>query len=364
MTIAKDMAEKWLGLALSQADKVTGHTAENPAVGCAIISADGKLAGVGHTAKGGRPHAEVSALAMAGRRAVGGTAYVTLEPCCHYGKTGPCTKALIDAGIRQVVIAVTDPDERVNGAGIKVLEEADITVTIAPMARARRQMAGFLSRQTKNRPFISVKMATSLDGYITAKPGTQTWLTNEVSRRFVHDRRSRCDVMLTTAETILCDDPALNVRIAGYDYAQPPLAVLDRQGKLADVSRCFHIDREVIVYHGPDAILPELPSHVKGCAIAEDKGALCLPDIFLDLSKRGYSEVMVEAGAGLFNSLHQENLVDELVWLSAPHRLGGGLLAWQVADKMDFALPDNYITMKEFNLGHDRVVISHPCHPS
>lgn len=364
MTIGTDLAEKWLRLALCQADKITGHTAENPAVGCAITSADGRLVGVGHTAEGGRPHAEIRALAMAGASAAGGTAYVTLEPCCHYGKTGPCTKALSEAGIRHVIIAVTDPDERVNGGGVQALKEADISVTLVPMARAMRQMAGFLSRKKINRPFISVKMATSRDGYITAKAGTQTWLTNEISRRFVHDRRSRCDVMLTTAETILCDDPALNVRIKGYPLAQPPLAILDRQGRLSRAPRCFQVDRDVILYHAPDAVLPELPPHIHACAIAEDQDGLCLADIGEDLSKRGYSEVMVEAGAGLFHSLHQQNLVDELVWLSAPHHLGDGLLAWEVADKMDFTLPDDYITEKEFTLGQDRVVISHARHLS
>lgn len=357
-TDVTDKAETWLRLALSQADKIKGHTAENPAVGCVITCADGKLVGVGHTAFGGRPHAEVMALSFAGAKAQGGTAFVTLEPCCHQGKTGPCTQALIDAGIAHVVMATTDPDARVNGNGIKKLEEANIKVTIMPMARAERQMAGFISRQTKNRPFISVKMATSQDGYITAKPGTQTWLTNEVSRRFVHDRRSRCDVMLTTAQTIISDNPALNVRIAGYDYPQPPLAILDRKGRLSPDARCLTIDREVILYHAPDITLPDLPSHVTACAIEEADAGLSLRDLCHDLHNRGFSEVMVEAGAGLFHSLYKQHLIDELVWLSAPHDLGDGLLAWQVADKMDFTLPDDYITNTEFKLGNDRVVIS------
>jgi len=155
-----------MNVALTQADKIIGHTAENPAVGCAIISSRQKLVGVGHTSHKGRPHAERVALEMAGDAASGGTAYVTLEPCAHHGATSPCAEALIAANIARIVIGAHDPDRRVAGKGIALLKQAGLDVSVMEQRLASRQMAGFLSRQNKGRPFVFVKMATSFDGFI------------------------------------------------------------------------------------------------------------------------------------------------------------------------------------------------------
>lgn len=357
--------KRWLSLALAQADKIVGHTAENPAVGCVIIDKDGCLVGVGHTSQNGRPHAEVNALAMAGARAQGGTAYVTLEPCSHHGKTGPCARALSQAGIAQVVIAQTDPDPRVFGKGIAYLESQNITVRVEPNSRARRQMAGFLSRQEQGRPFVSVKMATSHDGYIAAKAGAQTWLTGTTSRAYVHDLRSRADVMMTTSGTMAADNPSLNVRIEGFSLPQPALAILDSEASLPIDSACLAANRQVILYHRAGAELKQWPNHVEPVCVGHDKEGLNLVEILHDLHQRRLSRIMVEAGAQLFSSLDKHKLIDEVIWLKAPHRLDKGILAWQPKgqgekDKMDFSGPDNYITSYEMPLGADYATILHP----
>ncbi len=357
--------KRWLSVALAQADKIVGHTAENPAVGCVIIDKDDCLVGLGHTSQNGRPHAEVNALSMAGKRAQGGTAYVTLEPCSHHGKTGPCALALSQAGIAQVVIAQTDPDPRVSGKGIAYLESQNITVRVEPISRARRQMAGFLSRQEQGRPFVSVKMATSHDGYIAAKAGAQTWLTGSTSRAYVHDLRSRADVMMTTSGTIRADNPSLNVRIEGFSLPQPALAILDSEASLPIEAACLSAERQVILYHRAGAELKQWPNHLVPVCVGHDKDGLNLVEVFHDLHQRGLGRLMVEAGAQLFSSLDKHKLIDELIWLKAPHRLDKGILAWQPKgqgkkDKLDFSAPDNYITSYEMPLGADYATILYP----
>ena len=351
---------RWLSVAQAQADKIQGHTAENPSVGCAIISQEGQLVGVGHTSFSGRPHAERNALIMAGDKAKDGTAFVTLEPCSHHGKTGPCCDALISAGLSRVVIGLSDPNPKVDGAGIEKLRQAGVSVTVIGSSLANHQMAGFLSAQQRNRPFVSVKMATSLDGYITAQEQTQTWLTGDVSRQFVHNMRSRCNVLLTTFQTIRIDEPQFNVRINGYNLPQPPLAIIDRHGQLNPEHKCLSINRPVYHYHAISVKPHNLPKNVTSIGIESEANGLILRDILSDLQARGLYQIMVEAGAGLFEGLDKENLIDELVWLRAPHELGGGLLAWHSHCDMAFSSPAHYMKHKSFQSGDDQASIFVP----
>ncbi|MGC6516552.1 MAG: bifunctional diaminohydroxyphosphoribosylaminopyrimidine deaminase/5-amino-6-(5-phosphoribosylamino)uracil reductase RibD [Candidatus Puniceispirillaceae bacterium] len=366
MTNLTPSAQRWLHLALAQADKIVGHTADNPAVGCVIIDKDGLLAGVGHTSLNGRPHAEINALLMAGDRARGGTVFVTLEPCSHQGQTGPCSEALIRAGVKEVVIAAKDPDPRVDGQGIKSLRDKGIIVTYAPQPRAMIQMAGFLSKVSRNRPYVTVKMATSRNGFIAAKQGAQTWLTGPVSRQYVHDLRSRHQVMLTSFATIKADNPLLNVRKNNYPFPQPALAVIDSHAGLASDMACLTPSRDVILYHRNDVIPQSLPPHVQTVPISYDETGpygetrLSLPAIMTDLSNRGFGSVMVEAGASLFAGLRSHDLIDRLIWLSAPHELPSGLLAWPGAEGVDFSEPNDYIKADEFFLGQDTARIFYP----
>lgn len=361
MTSHKPSDLRWMNVALAQAEMALGQTAENPAVGCAILSADNRLVGVGRTSPSGRPHAEVNALAMAGDAAKGGTAYVTLEPCAHHGKTPPCADALINAGISCVVIAHGDPDERVSGKGIARLEAAGITVRKGVgEAAAARQMAGFLSRQIKGRPFISLKMATSADGYITAEKGSQTWLTGELARRYVHAMRSRFDCVMTGSQTIMVDNPQLNVRLPGFSHQQPALAILDSHAQIPTNMACLNVQRPVFLYHALQADSAHLPKTVMPISITRDGTGLSLVDVMSDLAQRGISSIMIEAGRTLALSLINANLVDEIIWLKAPHKLGQGILAWDSASTLDFSAPKNYINSSSIMLGDDELGLWHP----
>ena len=352
---------RWMNVALQAASQIVGHTAENPPVGCAIIDKEGHLVGVGYTAAGGRPHAETMALASAGEQAKGGQAFVTLEPCAHYGKTPPCALALIEAGVRAVHIAIGDPDARVSGKGIAMLEEAGINTTLGMGAeQAERQMAGFLSRQMKKRPFVTLKMASSADGFIAKNAGEQTWLTGEIARRYVHDMRSRHDVILTASGTLSADNPQLNVRLAGWQKSQPDIALLCGDGTLKSDAALLQTDRLVRLYHKEGVMLPSLPSSVIAKAIKIDDNGLSLEAVLFDLAEQGYGRVMVEAGAKLAQSLLSANLIDEFIWLKAPQLLKTGLKAWKSADDVDFSAPEGYIKRKTFTLGADIVSIFHP----
>lgn len=347
-------------VALAQAWHAQGISAENPSVGCAIYDERRRLVGVGHTQTGGRPHAEIMALEMAGARAASGTAFVTLEPCAHHGKSAPCVDALIGADIAHVVILAHDPDPRVSGKGITRLKQAGVAVTIALHETADRQMAGFFTRMRQNRPFVTVKMATSRDGYITGKAGEQTWLTGPVSRAYVHDMRSRADVMLTSSETIITDNPQLDVRIDGYKAAQPTLVILDSKARVPSDAACFAAKRSVLLYHSTTGALADYPSHVETCHVAGAAGGVCLSQVMQDLGKRGLSNIMVEAGAKMFESLSAAGLVDQLIWLRAPHDLHGGVFAWQSVKGMDFSAPASYIKTTAISLGNDDGFILRP----
>ena len=352
---------RWMNVALMAASQIIGHTAENPPVGCAIINKDGDLVGVGHTAAGGRPHAETMALGQAGEAAKGGQAYVTLEPCAHQGQTPPCASALIAAGISAVHIAIRDPDPRVSGKGIAMLEKAGIHTSLGiAKEQATSQMAGFLSRQTRNRPFVRLKMASSADGFIAKEEGQQTWLTGAISRRYVHDMRSRHDVILTGAGTLKADNPQLNVRLHGWRNSQPDLAILSRNASFPQDCQALQQDRLVRLYHQDGVQLSAVPASLIPHPVKGDETGLSLEAVLHNLAENGYSHLMVEAGGKIAQSLIEANLVDELVWIQAPHKLETGIKAWNIADNLDFSAPDGYIKRKEFMLGADTVRIFQP----
>jgi diaminohydroxyphosphoribosylaminopyrimidine deaminase/5-amino-6-(5-phosphoribosylamino)uracil reductase len=218
---------RWMGAALTLAARGVGRTAPNPPVGCVIVSGD-EVVGRGWTQPGGRPHAEAMALAQAGEAARGATLYVTLEPCAHESPRGPaCADLLAGAGIARAVIAVQDPDPRTNGAGIARLRDAGIEVTIGVAAiDARRVMAGFLMRQLKGRPHVTLKLACSIDGRIAMPDGQSRWITGEQARAHAHLERARCDVIVVGRGTIEADQPKLDVRLPGIEDRAPRRAVL------------------------------------------------------------------------------------------------------------------------------------------
>ncbi|MGX9354603.1 bifunctional diaminohydroxyphosphoribosylaminopyrimidine deaminase/5-amino-6-(5-phosphoribosylamino)uracil reductase RibD [Roseobacteraceae bacterium S113] len=316
-----------MGHALALGRRGQGQTAPNPAVGCVLVR-DGRIVGRGWTQPGGRPHAEVMALAGAGDAARGATAYVTLEPCSHHGHTGPCADALIAAGVARVVVAIGDPDTRVAGRGIEKLRAAGIEVTLGLCAEeATRDLRGFLLNRTKGRPEVTLKLAMTLDGRIATASGESQWITGPAARRAVHGMRLRHDAVMVGAGTARADDPGLTVRDFG-DVHQPMRVIISRKLDLPRDSQLASTARDVPVclIHGEDAdaqardfwrtrgaVLREVP--LQGRQV--DMGAALAA-----LGEMGQTRVFCEGGGQLASSLLTHNLVDRLVVFTAGLALG------------------------------------------
>ncbi|MEQ6248491.1 bifunctional diaminohydroxyphosphoribosylaminopyrimidine deaminase/5-amino-6-(5-phosphoribosylamino)uracil reductase RibD [Sulfitobacter sp. HNIBRBA3233] len=316
-----------MALALSLGRRGLGNTWPNPAVGCVLVRA-GRIVGRGWTAPGGRPHAETRALAQAGPLARGADAFVTLEPCAHTGKTPPCAKALVDAGVARVVVATQDSDPRVAGQGIAMLRAAGIKVEVGVMEKAaRRANEGFFARVERGRPMLTLKLAQSFDGRIATATGESQWITGAQARREVHAMRLRHDAVMVGAGTAREDDPSLTVRDMGATR-QPVRVVISRRldlpltGKLATTAR----DVPVILCHGASAP-QELVEAWRGlgavllpCEISG--GQLDLVDVMQKLGAHGLTRVFSEGGSALAASLLQADLVDHLVGFTAGLAIG------------------------------------------
>lgn len=319
--------QRWMRAALLQARYAMGQTAPNPAVGCVIVR-DDVLVGRGRTALGGRPHAETQAITDAGEKTRGATAYVTLEPCAHHGKTPPCAQALIDAGISRVVIGILDPDCRVAGQGVSMLKDAGISViTDVLAAPCQDVLAGYLKTRMANRPMVTVKIATSLDGRIALANGKSKWITGAKSREYVHLLRSQHDAILTGMGTVKADNPSLNCRLEGYVGRQPLRVIAASKDNLdpsAELAQPIHeqCGGAVLLYLGCDE--KGLEHHAERIVVEPDQQGYPDPTIILnDLANRGVTSVMVEAGGRLVASLIKAHLVDRLVMFRASNLIGG-----------------------------------------
>jgi len=326
---------RWMRVALCLARRRVGQVAPNPAVGAVVVAA-GRALGRGATGRGGRPHAETVALDQArrlyGAEALrGATVYASLEPCNHQGKTPPCTEALIDAGIARVVCSIEDPDPRVSGGGIARLRAAGITVDTGPMAaEARAVNAGFLSRHERGRPWIVLKLATSLDGRIATRSGESRWITGPLARRRVHVMRAEADAVMIGAGTARADDPMLDIREIGTGFAPPVRVVADAGARLDPGSRLVESaqGQPVWVLHGPEADAARC-AHlatrgVRLEALALDAaGGLDLGQAAERLSAAGLGRVLVEGGGQLAAGLLARDLVDEIVLFQAGRLIGG-----------------------------------------
>lgn len=318
--------------ALALAARGLGRTAPNPAVGCVIVTADGCIAGRGWTAPGGRPHAETQALAQAGRAARGASVYVTLEPCAHYGKTPPCAQALIEARVARVVVAVTDPDPRVNGKGLALLRAAGIAVTEGICAAAATELnAGFFLTRRENRPLVTLKLAASLDGKIAAADGSSRWITGGEARRYGHLMRARHDAIMIGVGTALADDPELTCRLPGLENRSPVRVVLDSMLRLPGWSKLAQTARQipVLVYTSANPDSEEaaalIRQNVLVVPVARDgRGRPDLSAVLADLAGRGITRVLAEGGAGLAASLLDRGFADRVLRFSAPLALGAG----------------------------------------
>ena len=308
-----------MALALSLGRRGMGRVWPNPAVGCVLVR-DGVIIGRGCTADGGRPHAETEALAQAGD-ATGATAYVTLEPCAHHGQTPPCAAALIAAKVARVVIATRDPDPRTAGKGIAMLQAAGIAVDVGCMqAEADEDHAGFFLKVTKKRPYLTLKLATTLDGRIATHTGHSQWITGPQARRAVHAMRARHDAVMVGAGTVRADDPMLNVRGMG-DVPQPVRVVLSSDLDLPDdlqIAATAHV-QPVWLCHKSHAD----PQHWQSRGaktFANDPRDLA--GVMAMLSDQGITRVFCEGGGSLGASLLKAGLVDELVVFTAGCAIG------------------------------------------
>ena len=308
--------------ALRLAERAAFTTRPNPMVGCVIAHGEDVVGEGWHQRKGG-PHAEVFALRAAEERARGATAYVTLEPCAHTGSTGPCADALIAAGVARVVGAMRDPFPQVDGAGFEKLRAAGIVVESGLMeAQARELNRGFLSRIERGRPWLRVKLASSLDGRTAMASGDSKWISGEAARRDVQQWRARSGALLTGAGTVLADDPQLTVRLDdGSDFLPPLRVVLDPGLATVARGRVREGDAPTLYLHAPEAKPPRglQGDHV---AVPVDKGRFDLDAVLRLLATRGINEVQVEAGATLAGAFLAAGLVDELLLYIAPVLLG------------------------------------------
>ncbi len=289
-----EQLQAWMRRALALATAVHGTTSPNPAVGCLVIALDGGgFAGEvfeGATQPPGGPHAEIVALTQAGTRAHGATLVTTLEPCAHTGRTGPCTQAIIAAGVAHVVVAVTDPDHQVNGAGVAELQAAGIDVTTNILEEeVAHQLRHYIVHRRTGRPFVTLKMACTLDGKVAASDGTSQWITGIEARHDVHQLRADHDAILVGAGTVRIDNPALTVR---HVQGRNPLRIV------LGVAPAGSAVQPCVELSGP------------------------IPDVLLQLADRNVTSVLVEGGAQVASAFHEAGLVDEYVMYVAPAFMG------------------------------------------
>ncbi len=347
----------FMSIALKLAEKSLGSVAPNPAVGCVIVK-DGIVIGEGYTGIGGRPHAEVVALQNAKDLTHGATMYVTLEPCCHFGVTEPCTAEIIKSGIRKVVIAAIDPDSRVSGGGIKALKEAGIEVKQGIMQKeAEKLNVGFFTIKKLHRPFIACKIATTLDGKIATFTGDSKWITSEDTRNWIHELRAKYDAIMIGSNTLVSDDPLLTCRLPGLENRSPIRLIIDSQEKLQEehniaktadkITTWVITNREIEkkikninylivnsnhkppVIPMPSPVIP-VPRHwdpenfkqlssenwsSTGMTSEPDIiGKVCLKDMASKLvSEIGITRLLVEGGGVLITELLKHSLIDRLI---------------------------------------------------
>ncbi len=319
---------RFMDAAIRLARRHKGLTGTNPSVG-ALIVRDGTIVGRGVTALGGRPHAEPQALAQAGEDARGATAYVTLEPCAHHGRTPPCAESLVSAGVARVVVAATDPDARVSGKGFAILRKAGIAVVPGILVeKAANDLAGYLNRSAKKRPEITLKLALSADGMIGRRGEGQIAISGPVSRAQSHILRAQTDVILIGVETALADDPVLNCRLPGLEQRSPVRVVLDSGLRLPLSSKLVRsADSQPLWIACGEEAAPERRYELKaaGCRILATEAYDCriaLPELMDDLAAQGIASVLVEGGASIARSFFEEKLVDRLIIVRSPLEIG------------------------------------------
>ncbi|SOE17355.1 diaminohydroxyphosphoribosylaminopyrimidine deaminase [Hoeflea halophila] len=359
---ASALDRRYMAAAIRLARWHEGRTGSNPSVATLIVrQIDGVpvIVGRGVTALGGRPHAEPQALAEAGELARGATAYVTLEPCAHHGRTPPCAETLVSAGVARVVAAATDPDERVSGRGYEILRASGVEVVEGVLSReAERDLAGYLKRRTSNRAHVTLKLAVSANEKIGRRDGGQVAITGEVSRSQVHALRAQSDVILVGVGTAINDDPDLTCRLPGLKHRSPVRLVLDTHLRLPVSARLAATARDVPLWiataaDADDPRRAELAAtgaEFLACEALDDR--LALPELLEDITARGLSTVFVEGGAEVAQAFLDEDLVDRLIILTGEEVIEGDAVNAPVTRQ---TVPEPFRPVASMRYGSDQM---------
>ena len=324
-------AADYMECALSLAELALGHTSPNPAVGAVVVK-EGGVVGVGHTQPPGSAHAEVMALRQAGEKARGATMYVTLEPCCHYGRTPPCAEAIINAGIKDVHIAMLDPNPVVSGRGVKALNEAGVDTCVGEhQEKAGEINEAYIKFITSRRPFIIAKFAMSLDGKIATRSNQSKWISNKEAREYVHSLRHIVDAIVVGVNTVLIDDPCLTARgccgKGGNTRSQPLRVIVDSKGRTPAGASVFKQPGETLI-----ATVKPMDREKKERFIQAGAEVLELPakerrvdveELSRVMAERGIVSVLVEGGGALLGSFFDSHLVDKVLVFISPIVIGG-----------------------------------------
>ncbi len=355
--VADDLAYMARAVRLARLGLFT--TDPNPRVGCVLVRA-GKVVGEGYHRRAGGPHAERSAIAAASERAMGATAYVTLEPCCHQGKTPPCTDGLLRAGVRRVVAAMVDPNPLVAGRGLETLKAAGVAVQVGILAaEARALNPGFIKRMNRGLPYVRCKLAASLDGCTAMASGESKWITSEPARRDVQRLRARSSAILTGIDTLLADDPALDLRlgaeelpgVSGEQVRRPLRVLVDSRLRTPENARMLGLPGTTLIAclegQASSAIMRLEAAGAQIHVGAGRRGRVDLASLLRYLARREINEVLVEAGPTLAGAFLEAGLVDEFVLYLAPHLMGDaarGLLRLpgleRMRDRIELAIRD------------------------
>jgi diaminohydroxyphosphoribosylaminopyrimidine deaminase/5-amino-6-(5-phosphoribosylamino)uracil reductase len=352
--------------ALALAHHAVGLSEPNPRVGCVIATPDGRVIGRGHTQQAGGPHAEVMALRDAeehGESAIGATVYVTLEPCSHHGRTPPCCDALIKSGVARVVMAIEDPNPLVAGQGAARLRAAGIDVVMGLQGQESQELnIGFFSRMERQRPWVRLKAAVSLDGRTALSNGVSQWITSEAARADGHAFRKRAGALLTGVGTVQDDNPRLDVRLV--DTPRQPLRVIvDSRLETPASARIFTPPGEVLIYCAQPDDQRQAALQAQGAQVAlaaNENGKVDLSAMLADLARRGVNELHVEAGHKLNGSFVRERLVDEFLIYIAPKLIGTGreLAAFGPLTQLQDALELRYVSVTP--IGPDLRILARP----
>ncbi len=357
---------EFMARAIQLARKGLYTTDPNPRVGCVLVN-KGEIVGEGWHRKAGEPHAERIAIADAGEKARGATAYVTLEPCCHHGKTPPCTEGLLEAGVSRVIAAMQDPNPLVAGKGLAMLAEQGVaTASGLLQSDAQKLNPGFIKRMKTGLPWVRCKLAMSLDGHTAMASGESVWITGEDARRDVQRLRARSSAVVTGIGTVLADDPSLNVRLSPEDlpgvetpdyFRQPWRVVLDSSLRIPEDAKLLSLPGPVCLIHshGDQDKAARLAS--RGIHLQQMPDGVDLPLVMKFLAEREINEVLIEAGPTLAGAAMQAGLIDELIIYMAPHLMGHnarGLFHLsgleKMADRIDLKIQDIRSVGKDFRI--------------